>query len=85
MIRDNDLTKQSQDLIEHLRERDHHSAARHLARAVEGGAVLVLREALETALTAIEAIDPVTETMFERLRLTLEAHLRPPREAGRTG
>jgi hypothetical protein len=85
MISDDDLSKQSQDLIQRLREQGHHGPARRLAASVEDGALMVLRETLETVLTAIEAIDPVTETMMERLRISLEGHLRLPREGGKTG
>jgi hypothetical protein len=46
--------------------------------------LIALRETLETLLTAAEAIDPVTETMFEKLRVDLEARLGvPERRANR--
>jgi hypothetical protein len=38
--------------------------------------LFALREVCETILTAIEAIDPVTQTMIEELRLEVEKHLR---------
>ena len=44
--------------------------------AVERGLLFALREACETILTAIEAIDPVTQTMIEELRLEVESRLR---------
>jgi hypothetical protein len=34
-----------------------------------------LREICQTALTAIEAIDPTTETMLEELRLEVDKRL----------
>jgi len=40
------------------------------------GALFALREACETLLTAVEAIDPVTQTMVEELRLEVEKRLR---------
>jgi hypothetical protein len=37
--------------------------------------LLALREVCQTALTAIEAIDPATETMLEELRLEIDKRL----------
>jgi hypothetical protein len=76
-----DLARQTRDLIERLRERGHRAAAHHLDRqmllhAVERALLFALREACETILTAIEAIDPVTQTMIEELRLEVESRLR---------
>jgi hypothetical protein len=72
---------QAQELINRLREQGHHAAADRLARhltahAVERSLLTALREVCETLLTAIEAIDPVTQTMIEKLRLDVEARLR---------
>jgi len=79
-----DPKQQTQALIDRLREGGHGEAADRLARHLRGQPVerallTALRETLETLLTAMEAIDPVTETMFEKLRVDLEARLRPPR------
>ena len=76
-----DLARQTRYLIERLRERDHRAEAGHLDRqmllhAVERGLLFALREACETILTAVEAIDPVTQTMIEELRLEVESRLR---------
>src|SRR5271166_6663033 len=76
-----DPEQQTRDLIERLREHGHHAEADHLDRqlslhAVERGLLFALREACETILTAIEAIDPVTQTMIEELRLEVESRLR---------
>ena len=76
-----DTSRQSSDLIARLREQGHHAEAEHLARhlplqTAERGMLFALREACETILTAIEAIDPVTQTMIEELRLAVEKHLR---------
>jgi len=38
--------------------------------------LFALRQTCETILTAIEAIDPVTQTMIEELRLEVEKRLR---------
>jgi hypothetical protein len=78
-----DAAGRTRDLIERLRERGHHAEADLLANhlglhAVESGLLFALREACETVLTAIEAIDPVTQTMIEGLRLEVEQRLRLP-------
>jgi hypothetical protein len=72
-----------QALIDRLREGGHGDAAdrldRHFRRhKIDRALLIALRETLETLLTAAEAIDPVTETMFEKLRVDLEARLRVP-------
>ncbi|HVC60396.1 MAG TPA: hypothetical protein VND19_08570 [Acetobacteraceae bacterium] len=76
-----DPEQQARDLVEQLRQRGHGAQADHLERhltahAVERGLLFTLRETLETILTAIEAIDPVTQTMIEELRLEVEKRLR---------
>jgi len=76
-----DPKQKAQDLIARLRESGHHAEADQLARhvkvqAVERGLLFALRETCETLLTALEAIDPVTQTMIEELRLEVEKRLR---------
>jgi hypothetical protein len=78
-----DPARQTRDLIERLRERGRQAEADYLDRqlslnAVERGLLFALRESCETILTAIEAIDPVTQTMIEVLRLEVESRLRQP-------
>jgi hypothetical protein len=78
-----DTAGRTRDLIERLRERGHHDEADVLAthlsiHTVERGLLFALREACETVLTAIEAIDPVMQTMIEGLRLEVEQRLRLP-------
>jgi hypothetical protein len=72
------------DLVVRLREQGHHAEAEHLAghlaRTVERPLLFALREACETILTAIEAIDPVTQTMIEELRAAVETHLGVPEQ-----
>jgi len=75
------LKPQEQALIDRLREAGHGEAADRLAhhfgrRRIDHALLAALRETLEALLTAAEAIDPVTETMFEKLRVDLEARLR---------
>lgn len=74
-----DRSRLTRDLIERLHEQGHHTAAQRLSRAVESGVLFSLRETLETLLTAIEAIDPVTQTMIEELRVEVEKLLQPPK------
>jgi len=78
-----DPQQQARALVDRLRENGHPAAADQLARhlgghKVERAFLITLRETLETILTALEAIDPVTETMFEKLRVDLEARLGTP-------
>jgi hypothetical protein len=81
-----DPKQQARALIDRLREQGHAAPADRLHRAlssVESGLVFTLRETLETLLTGIEAIDPVTEAMIEQLRLDVEKHLGTP-DRGKT-
>ena len=85
-----DTGKKTQVLIDRLREQGHAAPAEHLHRAlglhsVESGLLFALRETLETLLTGIEAIDPVTQTMIEELRLEVEKYLRLSSDAKRPG
>jgi hypothetical protein len=77
----NDLSKQMQDLIARLHEQGHHAEAEHLAshpaRESEHALLFALRQACQTVLTAIEAIDPVSQTMIEELRLEVDKRLKP--------
>jgi hypothetical protein len=76
-----DISKKAQDVIARLRERGHNAQADHLASRLAGeaeyGLLFALREACLTVLTAIEAIDPVSQTMIEELRLAVDKHLKP--------
>ena len=77
-----DLKQRTEELIGHLRDQGHTEEAEHLAdrlgaHAIERGLLFVLREACETVLTAIEAIDPVSQMMIENLRLDVEKRLIP--------
>lgn len=81
----NDPERRTGDLVERLRAQGHTAEAEHLARHLsthraERGLLFALRETLETLLTAIEAIDPVTQTMIEELRLEVEKRLASPAE-----
>jgi hypothetical protein len=72
--------QRTQMVIDRLREQGHHAQAEQLAhgltaRDIERGFLFALREACETILTAIEAIDPVTQTMIEELRVDVEKWL----------
>ena len=83
-----DAALRTGELVERLREQGHHAEADRLAQQLtlhraEGGLLFALREICETVLTAIEAIDPVTQTMIEELRVEVEKRLRPPEEGKR--
>ena len=76
-----ELSKQMHDLIARLHEQGHHAQAdqlaSHLANETEHGLLFALRQACQTVLTAIEAIDPVSQTMIEELRLEVDRRLKP--------
>jgi hypothetical protein len=61
-----------------LSQRGHPQHARTLRTALEHGHPLrhALRDACQVVLTAIEAIDPVSATMVEKLRLEVDALLK---------
>lgn len=86
---EHDPAQQARDLIERLREHGHHPEADHLAHQlatrVESSLLFALREACQTILTAIEAIDPVTQTLIEELRLEVEKRLGPLPDGTRSG
>ena len=71
--------RRAEDIIERLREHGQHEAAEHVRHAtvqpIGAGMLRALREALQVALTAVEAIDPVTATMVEELRLEVDKDL----------
>jgi hypothetical protein len=80
-----DTARRTGAVIDRLREQGHHAEADRLAHHLtlhraEGGLLFALREACETVLTAIEALDPVTQTMIEELRLEVEKRLRLPED-----
>ena len=80
---ESDVEQRAQKVIERLREQGHHAEAarfaHHLtARDVERGFLFALRETCETVLTVLEAIDPVTQTMIEELRVDVEKWLSLP-------
>ncbi len=65
-----------------LRESGHaeHAARLHAALAEAGGDVrLAVREACQTILTAIEAVDPVSAGLVDELRLEVDRRLGPAR------
>ena len=72
--------ERTQRVIQHLQERGHHEHAAQFEGALAsgiGGLLMALREVCQTTLTAIEAIDPTTETMLEELRLEIDKRLGP--------
>lgn len=78
-----DPALQTERLVVKLREAGHDAEADHLAKQldehpVEHGLLFALREACETVLTGIEAIDPSIQPMIENLRVTVEKRLGMP-------
>jgi len=77
-----DPVRKGEAVEQRLRDQGHEEHAEHIAGALRGGAVgeallSGLREACQTVLTALEAIDPVTEGMIEELRLEVDKRLQP--------
>jgi hypothetical protein len=75
--------RKAQQVAKALQQRGHHQAAAYIENALgHSGAALLhaLREACQVALTAIEAIDPVSATMIDELRLEVDKHLNTPDE-----
>jgi hypothetical protein len=74
-----ETSERTQRVIRRLQERGLHDQAarfeRVLAGGISDGLLFALREICQTALTAIEAIDPTTETMLEELRLEIDKRL----------
>lgn len=79
-------------LAQQLRDQGHTAAADRLDATLTGqppadqaghGFLHALRDACQTVLTAIEAIDPVSFTAIDELRLEVDKHLMPHGEAER--
>lgn len=71
--------RRAEDIASRLGEHGLHDAAERVRRAIleplGTGMLRALREALQVAFTAVEAIDPTTETMIEELRLEVDKEL----------
>lgn len=71
--------RKAEDIVARLQERGQHEAAERVRHAIlqplGSGMLRALREALQVALTAVEAIDPVTAAMVEELRLEVDKDL----------
>jgi len=77
--------RKANEVADALRARGHEAPAETLriaaaAERVEGAFLRGLRDACQTALTAIEAIDPVSATLIDDLRLEVDKHLLQHRE-----
>ncbi len=80
-------------LAEQLRAQGHDAAADHLDQTLSAssqptavddtghGFLHALRDACQTILTAIEAIDPASFTAIDELRLEVDKHLLPHGES----
>jgi hypothetical protein len=74
-------------LVHRLRERGHLDASERLNTTIAthrgtGGLLEALREACQSVLTAIEAIDPATYAAIEELRLDVDRRLNTGRTSG---
>ena len=78
-----DARERAKQLAETLQDRGHAAEAREVGRAagavasVEHAFLRGLRDALQSALTEIEAIDPVSAGAIDELRLEVDKHLGP--------
>ena len=78
-----DARERAKQLAETLQDRGHAAEAQEVGRAagavasVEHAFLRGLRDALQSALTAIEAIDPVSAGAIDELRLEVDKHLGP--------
>jgi hypothetical protein len=72
-------TNKANALAEHLEAKGKTEAAQQLREHMNGPVdkvLFALREFCLTLLTAVETLDPATETLAEDLRTSVEAHLR---------
>jgi hypothetical protein len=75
-----DEFERARELAERLRAEGHHGAAEQIHHATMGeriGHALLeaVREACQTVLTTIEALDPKTQLLAEELRLEIDKRL----------
>ena len=80
-----EIREKAEKAIRQLHEIGRPEEAQHLHNAlgtqIADAFPLTLREACQTVLTAIEAIDPNTEMLLEQLRGRIDALLTPHHEA----
>jgi hypothetical protein len=76
--------KAAREVAETLDQRGHATHAETVRAALRRGHPLrhALRDACQVVLTAIEAIDPVSTTLVEELRLEVDARLGEKRGTG---
>jgi hypothetical protein len=69
--------KAAKEVADRLEQRGHREHASKIRAALAHGHMLrtALRDACQVVLTAIEAIDPVSATMVEELRMKVDALL----------
>jgi len=75
-----ETTDAAKQLAERLQEKGHHEHASRLRAALaeaKADTLLTVREACQTILTALEAIDPVSATLVEELRMEVDKRLGP--------
>lgn len=77
-----DPSKMARQVATRLADRGHANHAESITQALSLGAeravLVALREACQTALSAVEAFDPETSAMIEELRISVDRHLAAP-------
>ncbi len=75
-----ETTDAAKQLAARLQEKGHHEHATRLWAALaeaKADTLLAVREACQTILTALEAIDPVSATLVDELRMEVDKRLGP--------
>ncbi len=84
-----EIREKAKDAIQRLQELGRPEEARHLEHAlgtrIADAFPLTLREACQTVLTAIEALDPNTEMLLEQLRAKIDTLLTPQHPEDQAG
>ncbi len=73
-----ELRPKAERIIRELETKGRHAEAQHVKGALEasGDRVLfLLREACQTVLTAVESLDPYTNTLVEELRQEVDKRM----------
>ncbi len=74
-----DVREHAKKLAQDLENAGHteHAAKVHHALSIEDGFLWAIRNVVDTLLTFVEAIDPVSEMTLEGLRTKVDANLKP--------
>jgi hypothetical protein len=75
-----DTTDAAKQVAARLQDKGHHEHAARLGAALaeaKADTLLAVREACQTILTALEAIDPVSANLVDELRMEVDKRLGP--------